>query len=122
MIWNRVPKATHVRLDMLSVGVYDVIAHFNNGEKAVLDIMELLKIDPGHYMTKSCRSVNKCRKCSSICRMSEPQKKHRKVLVHSKKKRNKTKILKLKEPHMKRKLSKPSASYSLHYLLFYMHS
>ena len=28
---------------MLSVGVYDAIAHFINGEKAVLDIVELLK-------------------------------------------------------------------------------
>ena len=37
---------------MCYVGIYDAIAHFNNGEKAVLDIMELLKIDPGYYMTK----------------------------------------------------------------------
>ena len=43
MIENHVPKVTHVGLDMLSVGVYDAIAHFINGEKAVLDIVELLK-------------------------------------------------------------------------------
>jgi hypothetical protein len=29
MIWNRVPKSTHVGLNILSVGVYDTIAHFN---------------------------------------------------------------------------------------------
>ena len=66
MIWNHVPKTTHVGLDVLSVGVYDAIAHFNNGEKSALDITELLKIDPGYYMTKSSRSVNIGRKRSSI--------------------------------------------------------
>ena len=29
MIWNHVAKATHIGLDVLSVGVYDAIAHFN---------------------------------------------------------------------------------------------
>ena len=65
MIWNYVPKATHVGLDVLSVGVYHATDHFNNGEKVALDIMELLKIDPGYYMTKCSRSVNMHRKCSS---------------------------------------------------------
>ena len=69
MIWNRVIKATHVGLDILSVGVYDAMARFNIGEKAALDIMELLKIDPGYYMTKCCRSVNIRLKRSSIYRM-----------------------------------------------------
>ena len=85
MIWNLVPKATHVSLNVLSVGIHDVIAYINNGEKAALDIMELLKIDPGYYMTMCGRSVNMRRKCSSIYRMSGLQKKRRKVLRHSKK-------------------------------------
>ena len=83
MIWNRLPKAAHVGSDILSAGVYDAIAHFNNGEK---DIIELLKIDPGDYMTKCCRSVSTRRKRSSIYSISELQKKRRKVLSHSKKK------------------------------------
>ena len=86
MIWNRAPKATHLGLYVLSVDVYDVIAHFNTGDKTALNIMELLKVDPGYYTTKCCRSVNIRRKRSSIYRMSEPQKKHRKELRHSKKK------------------------------------
>ena len=85
MIWNRVLKATHVGLDVLSVGVYDAISNFNYGEKVALYIMELLNIDPGYYMTKSCRSVNMRRKRSSIFRMSELQEKRRKILRHSKK-------------------------------------
>ena len=51
------------------------ILYFNNGEKAGLNIIELLKVDPGYYMTKPCRSVNMCRKRSYIYIMSEPQKK-----------------------------------------------
>ena len=49
IFWNRVPKATHVCLDVLYVGVYDAITHFNNDEKATLNIMELLKIDAGYF-------------------------------------------------------------------------
>ena len=87
--WNDVElfsKATHAGLNVLSVDVYDAIAHFNNGEKGALDIMELLRIDQGYCMTKSCRSVNMRRKLPSIYRMSKPQKKRRKVQRHSKKK------------------------------------
>ena len=83
MIWNCVPKATHVGLVLLSVGDFDAIDHFDNGEKAAL-YMELLKIDRGYYMAKCCRSENMRRKRSSIYRMSEPQKKRRKVLCHTK--------------------------------------
>ena len=85
MVWNRVPRATHIGEHVLSVGVYDTIVHFNNAEKAALDILEFLKVDPGYYVkTSFCRSVNMRRKSSSIYRMSE-KKKHRKVLRHSKK-------------------------------------
>ena len=30
MIWNCVPKANHVGIDILSLGVYDAIGHFND--------------------------------------------------------------------------------------------
>ena len=85
MIWNRVSNATHFGLDVLSVGVYDAIEHFNIGGKGALDIMELLKIDPDYYMTMCCRSYNMRRKRSSIYRIWELQKKCRKILLHSKK-------------------------------------
>ena len=103
IIWNRVPKATYVGLDVLSLGAYDATANFNHGKKAALDIMELLKIDPGYYMTNCYRSANMRGKHSSIYRMSKPLKKRRKVLRHFKKS-NKTKKLKLKEPHVRGEL------------------
>ena len=71
MIWNRVSKVTHVGFDVLSVGVYDAIFHFNNGEKAVLDVLELHNVDPGSYMTESCRSFNMCFKRLFMLRHSK---------------------------------------------------
>lgn len=87
-IWNRVPKANHVGLSTLCFGVYDAIAHFNYGEKAALDTMKLLNVNPGYYMTKSCSKVNKKRIRQSAYKMSSPQKKRRAILRHSKKKGN----------------------------------
>jgi hypothetical protein len=54
--------------------------------KASLDLMKLLKVIPGFYMEKSCMSINASRKRSSTYRMSEPQKKRRTILRHSKRK------------------------------------
>ena len=38
MIWNRVSKANHMGIDILSLGVYDAITHFNDGAIASLEI------------------------------------------------------------------------------------
>ena len=86
-IWNRIPKATHVGLSTLCSWLYDAVSHFNYGQKAALDTIRLLDIDPGIYMTKSCGSINKKRKHQSIYKTLS-QKKRRKILVHSSKKRN----------------------------------
>ena len=72
----------------LCYGVYDAVSHFNYGKKAALDTIRLLDIDPGIYMTKSCGSINKKRKHQSIYKTLSPQKKRRKILRHSSKKRN----------------------------------
>ena len=86
MIWNRVPKKTHVGLDILSFGVYDAIAHFNCGEKATIDIYKLIGINPGLYTLSCCRLVNKVRKKRSIYRMSDKQMKRRKIQRNKRKK------------------------------------
>ena len=87
-IWDRIPKVTHVSLSTLCSGVYDALSHFNYGQKAALDIIRLLDIDPGIYMIKFCGSMNKKRKHQSIYKTLSPQKKRRKILRHSSKKRN----------------------------------
>ena len=60
MIWNRVPKATHVGIHILSLGVYDAIAHFNFASKATLDVLKC------QYTTRICDSINRERKRSSV--------------------------------------------------------
>ena len=97
MICNRVPRVTHVGLHVLSVGVYDDIVYCNKSEGTVFDILELIKISQGYYVTKYSRSVNMRRKSSSIYTMSEL----RKVLRHSKEKQQDRSIEKLNESHMK---------------------
>ena len=97
IICNRVPRVTHVGLHVLSVGVYDAIAYCNKSEGTVFDILELIKISQGYYVTKYSRSVNMRRKSSSIYTMSEL----RKVLRHSKEKQEDRSIEKLNESHMK---------------------
>ena len=61
MIWNRVPKSTHVGLNILNLGVFDAITHFNYGSKATLDVLKQLNIEPGFYTTKISDILNKCR-------------------------------------------------------------
>jgi hypothetical protein len=87
-IWNRIPKATHVGLDALSLGVYDAISNFNYGQKASLDTIKSLGIEPGLYMNRSSQSVNQKRKRRSIYKASSPVKKRRKILRHSHTKKN----------------------------------
>ena len=38
MVWKNIPKATHVGINDLSLGVYDAIAHFNYGIKCFQDL------------------------------------------------------------------------------------
>ena len=86
MIWNRVPKCTHVGLNVLSVGVYDAIAHYNYGEKATLDIFKEMNVEPGLFTITLCAGINRKRKRHSVYRMSADQQKRRKVIRHLKKK------------------------------------
>ena len=58
-MWNSEPKATHIGLAVLSYGVYDATTHFDNGEKVVLDIIELLKVDQCYYMTNKVLQICK---------------------------------------------------------------
>lgn len=92
MIWNRVPKAHHVGLNLLSFAVYDAISHFNDGAVASVNIFDHMKMNPGGYMLKALGVRNSMRKKRSKYRMSDPQKKRRKMIRHSRKKKEDTNI------------------------------
>lgn len=87
MIWNRIPKANHVGIKVLSLGVYDAIAHFNYGEKASIDIMEELNMQSGEYMKRVCQVINVVRRKSAAYKMSAKQCKRRKILRHNRRKK-----------------------------------
>ena len=100
MIWNRIPKATHVGINNLSLGVYDAIAYFNYVMKATLDVFKMLNIEPGIYTIQICDNLNKERKRNALYKISDKYNKRRKPIRHlSKQKQDKK--LKLKVPRMK---------------------
>ena len=47
MIWNRVPKAYHVGLENLSLGVYDAIGQFNEGAISAYKVLKQMNMVPG---------------------------------------------------------------------------
>ena len=80
MIWNRVPKANHVSIDILSLGVYDTIAHFNDGAIASLEILKDTNMEPGDHMMKGFQIQSESGKIYTAYRMSEPQLKRRQII------------------------------------------
>ena len=58
MIWSRIPKDTFVKLGQFEMGVYDAVAHFNQGNAATLQIYENMNVVPGYYTTIGCSKAN----------------------------------------------------------------
>ena len=82
MIWNRLLKANHVGIDILSLGVYDAIAHFNDGTTAFLEILKDMNIEPGDHMMKGLQIQDEFVQIHVTYLMSEPQLKRRKITRH----------------------------------------
>ena len=73
--WNR----------YLSLGVYDAIAHFNDGAIASYKVLKGLNMDPGKHMIAGLELLNVTRKRRAEYRMSKPQLKRRKIIRHLRK-------------------------------------
>ena len=86
MIWNRIPKAHHVGIGLLSLGVYDAIANFNDGAIAAYHILKQVGIEPGLHMVHGLNIHNIVRKKRSSYRMTERQLKRRKIIRNLRKK------------------------------------
>ena len=89
MVWNRIPKATHVGINNLSLGVYDAIAYFNYDMKATLDVFEMLNIEPGIYTMQICDNLSKERKRNALYKISDKYKRRKPIRHLSKQKQNK---------------------------------
>ena len=74
-------------IDILSLGVYDVIAHFNDGAIASLEILKDMNMEPSDHMMKGLQIQNESRKIHAAHWMCEPQLKRRKIIRHFRKKK-----------------------------------
>ena len=87
MIWNRLRKSIFVSGNVLELGVYDAVAHFNMGSRAAVEILKQDGLVPGYYFEEGvCKSDKKCVKKAD--HQAKPDvKKRRKVVPGLKKKR-----------------------------------
>ena len=92
MISNRVPKANHVCIDILGLGIDDAIAHFNDGAITSLEILKDMNMESGDHIMKGFQIQSESRKIHATYRMSEPPLKKRQIITHCKK-INRTNIL-----------------------------
>ena len=55
MVRQRIPKEVYVGREILEMGLYDVVAHFNIGTSAVLKLFNALGIPPGKFKAIGCK-------------------------------------------------------------------
>ncbi|GFY26678.1 uncharacterized protein TNCV_2880061 [Trichonephila clavipes] len=58
VIWSRVPKATFVRIETLSFGVYDAICSFNDGNVSKLKMLQKMGAEPGEYSVSALKLLD----------------------------------------------------------------
>ncbi|GFX30203.1 uncharacterized protein TNCV_1963101 [Trichonephila clavipes] len=49
VVWSRVPKATFVQIETLSLGVYDAVCSFNDGNISKLKMLQKMGVEPGNF-------------------------------------------------------------------------
>ncbi|GFT74768.1 uncharacterized protein TNCV_2516681 [Trichonephila clavipes] len=53
VVWSRVPKATFVQIETLSLGVYDAVCSFNDGNVSKLKMLQKMGVEPGEFSSKA---------------------------------------------------------------------
>jgi hypothetical protein len=85
MIWN-LPKEVFIGSEVLKLGVYNAVAHFNIGSQAGLNVLELLGIDPGTFCLVELQQQDHERVDKAEFKAQEENKKKRKIRRARKKK------------------------------------
>jgi hypothetical protein len=85
MIWNRLPKEVFIGSEVLKLGVYDAVAHFNIGSQAALNVLELRGIDPGTFCHAELEQQDHERVDKAEFKAQEENKKKRKIRRERKK-------------------------------------
>ena len=61
VIWDRVPKSHYIGRDIFEAGVYDAVAHFNEGSIATCLVLEKLGLQRGFFTEKICKELDSSR-------------------------------------------------------------
>jgi hypothetical protein len=78
MIWNRLPKSIFGGGNVLQLGVYDAVTHFNMGSRAAVDILQQDELVPGYNFEEGgCKDYKK--RVKKADHRAKPDVKKRKV-------------------------------------------
>ncbi|XP_028392982.1 uncharacterized protein LOC114517447 [Dendronephthya gigantea] len=88
MIWNRIPKNVFVGANVLELGVYDAVAHFNIGAEAAVNLLKEVKLKPGKFCVEGLNKINKERVKRANVKAKECSRKKRKILRGQKKRKD----------------------------------
>ncbi|GFV68910.1 uncharacterized protein TNCV_1985741 [Trichonephila clavipes] len=79
VIWSRVPKATFVQIETLSlVTVYDAVCSFNDGNVSKLKMLPKMGVEPGEFAVSAMKLLDRERLMKAIYAFSGRSKKIRK--------------------------------------------
>ncbi|GFX08229.1 uncharacterized protein TNCV_3267201 [Trichonephila clavipes] len=90
VVWSRVPKATFVQIETLSLGVYDAVCSFNDGNVSKLKMLQKMGVEPGEFSVSAMKLLDRERLMKAIYAFSGRSKKIRK---DKRRKRKKKKII-----------------------------
>ncbi|GFT45262.1 uncharacterized protein TNCV_2123451 [Trichonephila clavipes] len=89
VIWPRVPKATFVQIETLSLGVYDAVCSFNVRNVSKLKMLQKMGVERGEYSVSAMKLLDRERLMKAIYAFSGRSKKIRK----DKRKKERKKII-----------------------------
>ncbi|GFW55435.1 uncharacterized protein TNCV_118191 [Trichonephila clavipes] len=78
VVWSRVPKATFVHIETLSLGVYDAVCSFNDGNVSKLKMVKKMGVEPGEFSVSAMKLLDRERLMKAIYAFSGRSKKIRK--------------------------------------------
>ncbi|GFX71216.1 uncharacterized protein TNCV_3409861 [Trichonephila clavipes] len=78
VVWSRVPKATFVQIETLSLGVYDAVCSFNDGNVSKLKMLQKMGVEPGEFSVSAMKLLDRERLMKAIYAFSGRSKKIRK--------------------------------------------
>ncbi|GFX08172.1 uncharacterized protein TNCV_4783861 [Trichonephila clavipes] len=78
VVWSGVPKATFVQIETLSLGVYDAVCSFNDGNVSKLKMLQKMGVEPGEFSVSAMKLLDRERLMKAIYAFSGRSKKIRK--------------------------------------------